>query len=48
MAQVGFVFAAGLSGVFLSMGLIYGTIRITAAVVALLDPERKKSQGNAE
>lgn len=44
MGQVGFIFAVGIGGVFLSMGLIYGTIRFTAALVDLMSKDRKQAK----
>lgn len=44
MSQVLLVFTAGLLGVFLSMGVLYGSIRITALVIDALTEKAEKGK----
>ena len=42
MSDVMFIFAAGLTGVFLVMALLYGSIKLTAFITALITDNTSK------
>lgn len=44
MSQVLLVFAAGLLGVFLSMAVLYGSMRFTALVIDTLAEKTEKTE----
>ncbi len=44
MSQILFVFTAGLMGVFLSMAVLYGSMRFTALVIDSLAEKTEKME----
>lgn len=44
MSEIVFIFTAGLGGVFLSMALLYGSIRLTTLVTKGLDKSKEEKK----
>lgn len=42
MSEILFIFIVGLSGVFLSMAVLFGSIRFTALVIDALETKEEK------
>jgi len=46
LSEIAFIFTTGMAGVFLSMAMLYGSIRLTALVTDRLESSKEDKKKN--